>query len=425
MIATSKISTQGLQINSSDTSNRPISNNYSQRIISKNARKQTKSNISSNHTNKLDDIHKLDDLFKISLNFENNFLKNLNNTYKESIHILDDTYQKSIFDLDESYKSSIQNLENTYNISKHNLELGYLKSKKTLESNFDKAFNYLKKNFEIKQQLDKEQEEKLKREKVIQQMYEESQKLDKKQSTSNISWKQFIKNRKQEIYHEQKSIQEKINSEKQKELLNNEQSQENTQEQRNQLILEKRLNMERLEFQKQKELAIKNKNESMIKLVENVDPVDITNFFLHKNIDSNNYKYALTIYSGIGSATKYLYKNNRPSISYTDDLDVSQGFINWKNVEYSSTSKFITLILYSNETKNDKSQTEFIKKPFVGNIKISNTNVLNTSLEYCKNPKVIINGKETKFQYQILLKFKVENKIELDSNINISWLLEF
>jgi hypothetical protein len=407
MIATSKINTQGLQINRSDTSNRKL--DYStRRIMSKNTRKQTRANINSVHSNKLDNIQKLDNLFKISLNFENNFLKNLNNTYKESVNILDNTYKKSTNDLDESYKSSIQNLENTYNISKHNLDLGYRKSKKTLESNFDKAFDYLKKNFEIKQQLDKEQEEKLKKEKVIQQMYKEPHQLDKEQSTSNISWKQFIENRKQEI-----------NNEKQKE-----QFQKNIQEQRNQLILEKRLHMEKLEFQKQKELA-KNKNESIIKLVENSVPVDITNFFLHKNIDSNNYKYALTIYSGIGSATKYLYKNNRPSISYTDDLDVSQGFINWKNVEYNSTSKFITLILYSNETKNDKIQTELIKKPFVGNIKISNTKVLNTSLEYYKNPKVIINGKETKFQYQLLLKFKVENKIELDSNINISWLLEF
>jgi len=162
MIATSKISTQGLQINNSSRGN----NKFIPTISSNNIIKNVKRN-SSKYVHKPDnDMNKLNDYSKISLDFENNFLKNLGDSYKESINILNDTYKNSASDLDNSYKASINNLENTYNISKKNLSNGYKKSKKILETNFDTAFTYLKTNFEIKQKLDREKEKQIRRDEV-------------------------------------------------------------------------------------------------------------------------------------------------------------------------------------------------------------------------------------------------------------------
>ena len=450
MIATSKISTQGLQINSSDTN--------LQRV--KISQKNKKRNIS-----KQKNINKLDNLFKISLNFENNFLKNLDDSYKSSIGILDETYEKSIIDLDDSYKASIANLENTYNISKNNLKKAHNKSKKILESNFDKAFTYLKKNFEIKQRLDKEKEEELKKDQVIQKIYEplkwnnvikNKQVLQAQDNDSNnyientkkddnsiektkeveienvtkekLSWDEFIQKRKEKISEEQKKIQE----EKNKLMLEKRIQLEKEQERRIQLEKqEKERQIQELEKRQieERRIQIKKQTNNMykndIKYVENLDPPDISDFFLNKKIDSEEYKYALNIYSGIGPTKTQLYKNNRPSISYSEDLEISQGYINWKNVEYITNSKFIMFVLYSNECKNEELQTELINKNFSGNVQVSDLKVLNTKFEYCKNPTVIINDQEIKFQYQIILKFKVDNKVELNSNINISWLLEF
>jgi len=335
MIATSKISTQGLQINNSSGGN----NKFIPTISSNNIIKNVKRNSSKNVHKPDNDMNKLNDYSKISLDFENNFLKNLGDSYKESINILNDTYKNSVSDLDNSYKSSIQNLENTYNISKKNLSNGYNKSKKILEN-------------------------------------------DNKQ----ISWNDYIEKRKEQISNDI-HIQNKL---------------------------------EKSQIQKEIKITNQLKKNNIIESIP-----DISEFFLHKKIDSDEYKYALNIYSGIDSAKTQLYKNNRPSISYTDDLEMSQGYINWKNVEYITNSTFIMFVLYSNECKNDELQTELIKKNFLGNVKVSDLKVLDTKFEYCKNPTVIINEQEIKFQYQILLKCKVDKKIELNSNINISWLLEF
>jgi len=389
MIATSKISTQGLQINNSSGGN----NKFIPTISSNNIIKNVKRNSSKNVHKPDNDMNKLNDYSKISLDFENNFLKNLGDSYKESINILNDTYKNSVSDLDNSYKSSIQNLENTYNISKKNLSNGYNKSKKILETNFDTAFTYLKTNFEIKQKLDREKEKQIRRDEVEKKNQQNKLlKLNKEQKytlendNKQISWNDYIEKRKEQISNDI-HIQNKL---------------------------------EKSQIQKEIKITNQLKKNNIIESIP-----DISEFFLHKKIDSDEYKYALNIYSGIDSAKTQLYKNNRPSISYTDDLEMSQGYINWKNVEYITNSTFIMFVLYSNECKNDELQTELIKKNFLGNVKVSDLKVLDTKFEYCKNPTVIINEQEIKFQYQILLKCKVDKKIELNSNINISWLLEF
>jgi len=483
MIATSKISTQGLQINSSGGNNFQTASSQINRRFK---RPTTKSNNPKNNISdyKSNDINKLDDLFKISLDFENTFLKNLDESYKSSIAILDDTYQNSMKDIDESYKSSVENLEYTYNISKQNLNKSYNKSKKILETNFEKAFTYLKKNFEIKQKLDKEREEQLREEKVIKDIYKPKQ--NKKDWTSiiknshinkienNVSiepmhtnqrleWNNFtkqttpqkeekeeknvniyselkkdqnsiIKQRKEQIIEFQRKIQEEKNRIKyqEEERIQNEKIQKEKNRIKRQQEEYNKIEQQQIEEKRnqlKKELAHRRLRQKydIVKIIENknIDPEDISDFFLNKKIDSEEYKYALNIYSGIGPTKTQLYKNNKPSISYSEDLEISQGYINWKNVEYITNSKFIMFVLYSNECKNNRLQTELIKKHFSGNIQVTNVKVIDVKCEYCKNPRVIINEQEIKFQYQIILKFKVDKKIELNSNINISWLLEF